>query len=228
MKPLALSLLALVAAGVASSSEATTITLTPTDIHGDDTNTASFTDGNLTLTPTIGAGPTTFNGNPARLGVDGVGTNNNAFNDPDTDPNNGNEEILTYEFATDVGLSQIAYDFSRADGPGAADGVVFTGLLSNPNVTFSVSDPNLFAVYDVGTQSVRLNIPGQLFGGALVEVNFAPSASAGQTLTMTTIDTTQAGAQLAIRSISYTVIPEPTTATIAGIALVVGLVRRRG
>lgn len=226
MRSFVFALLAVILASVASPAEAAMITkLLPSDINGLDTNTASFSDGNVTLTPFIGGVQDTFNGNGARLGIDS-GTNANAFNDPDVDPINGNEETLTYDFAANVGLAQMEYDFSRADGPDAADGVVFTGFLSDPNVTFSVVDPNLFAVYDGGAGSVRLNIPGVLFGGTLVAVNFNPVASLGQTLQMSVTDTTQAGAQLAIRSISYDVIPEPTA--LALLALAAGSFACRG
>lgn len=201
--------------GMSAMSQAAIVTLSPTDIHGNDTNTASFSNGDITLTPFIGAVQDTFNGNATRLGLDDAGTNNNAFNDPDIDPNNGNEERLEYAFSSTAGLSQLSYDFSRADGPGPDDGVVFTGFISNPQASFSVSDPNLFAVWDGPSATLRLNIPGALFSGAIVDVNFArPGASAGQTLSMSTTDTTQAGAQLAIRSISYETIPEPAALTL--------------
>ncbi|MEO0529836.1 MAG: hypothetical protein AAF266_04575 [Planctomycetota bacterium] len=217
MKALVCASLAVALVGAALPAGATpmTTTLSPEDINGADSNTISFADSGVTLTPLQAGTPATFNGGTARLGIDDFGTNVNAFNDPDTDPNNGNEEELRYEFATNTGLSQLVYDFSRADGDGPDDGVVFSGFVSDPGVTFSiggapVSEIDLFAVYDAGAGSVRLNIPGRLFGGTQYEVNFDPAASAAQTLLMRTTDTTQGGAQLAIRSISYTVLPEPT------------------
>ena len=187
---------------------AVVVSLTPTDVHGDDSATAQFSDSFLTLTPFQGAigslTQATFNAQPARLGIDDFGTNANAFNDADTDPNNGNEERLQFEFTGGAALTQITYDFARADGPGDDDGVIISGFVSDPQVSFSVSDANLFSVFDDVAGSVRLNIPGELFNGNLVEVNFAnPLASQDQTLLLSVTDTTQAGAQFPIRGISY-------------------------
>jgi hypothetical protein len=214
--------LACLAAGLSLSTvvNAAIINLTPADINGGNTNTTSFSDGALTLTPFVRDATgtpvaDTFNANATRLGIDNnpLGTNNNGFTDGDTTVGNEGEELMTFDFVATSGLTQISYDFSRADGPGANDGVVISGFLADPNVTFSVSNPNLFAVYSGG--SVRINIPGVLFGGALTEINFDPTRSAGQSLTMTVNDTTQAGAQLAIRGIAYDndtiAVPEPSS-----------------
>jgi hypothetical protein len=223
---------------VSASASAQIVDLTPTDIHGDDTNTASFTDAFLTLTPFIGTTQDTFNGNGARLGIDDAGTNNNAFNDPDTDPFNGNEERLVFDFAADAGLTRISYDFSRADGDGPNDGVVISGFLSDPGVTFTFSDDgsdvgdgNLFAVFDSGAGNVRLNIPGQLFNGNDIDINFDAAASNGQTLSLSVTDSTQAGAQLAILGIGYdsniVAVPEPTSVTCLAIVGLAAFSRRR-
>ncbi len=183
---------ALAATLIAAPALALVIDLTPGQINNGDTNTASFTDGKITLTPFVGETQSTFNANAERLGIDGTGTNANAFNDPDVDPNNGNEEKLQFEFDATVGLSRIAYDFSRADGPGLDDGVIITGFLVDPQVSFSVDNPNLFGNYAAGR--LRLNIPSGLFNGNDVDINFGvPSASAGQTLLLSVTDTTQAG-----------------------------------
>jgi hypothetical protein len=212
----------------AGLSQAAVVNLSPSDINLGDTNTTVFSNGDLTLTPFNGGVATTFNGNATRLGVDDAGTsNNNAFNDPDIDPSNGNEETLQFEFSPTSGLSRIAYDFSRADGPGDQDGVIITGFVANPNVTFSVIDPNLFASYNSIEGSVRLNIPGSLFNGNDVDINFNPQSSAGQTLLLSVTDTTQAGAQLAITGISYdNSVPEPSSVMLLGLAGL-GLLRRR-
>lgn len=220
--PMFLRTLACFTAGLLLSpfANAAIINLTPSDIHGDDTTTASFTDGNLTLTPFVrDASGTpvqnTFNAISARLGIDGNGTNNGSFADADTIVGNAGDELLTFEFSANSGLNSISYDFSRADGPGANDGVVISGFLADPGVTFSVSDPNLFAVYDASAGSVRLNLPGTLFNGNVEVISFTPGTSAGQTLTLTVNDTTQAGGQFAIAGISYdndtVAIPEPSS-----------------
>ena len=207
---LRLALASAVVALAASPAMAVVTTLSPGEINGLDTDTTSFTDGNLTLTPFNGGVATTFNGAGARLGVDDTGTsNNNAFNDPDTDPNNGNEETLEFVFETGIGLSQIAYDFARADGPGPQDGVFISGFLADPLVTFTLADApfedsRLTTSYDSLTGTVELDIPGALFSGDDIQVNFGrPAASEGQTLLLSATDTTQAGAQFPIVSISY-------------------------
>ena len=231
MKKIFLSLACVIAIGASTATlNGDIINLTPSDIHLDDTSTAQFSDGALTLTPFIGTTQDTFNGNAARLGIDNNGTNNNAFNDVDTDPNNGNEERLVFDFVANAGLTRISYDFSRADGTTDNDGVIISGFLQDPNVTFSLSDANLFAVY-LGAGTVRINIPGQLFNGNDIDINFDAAASDGQTLSMSVTDTDQAGAQLAIVGIAYnnqiTAVPEPATASILGIIGVAAFARRR-
>lgn len=227
----ALPLAVVLTVGIGAAAHAASINLTPADINGGDTNTASFSDGSITLTPFVHDGTAfvqdTFNGNAARLGIDNnpLGTNNNGFTDGDLIVGNAGDEALELAFAAGVGLSKVSYDFSRADGPGSNDGVVFTGFTANPVVDFSVDNPNLFAVWN-GVDSVRVNIPGSLFSGALVDINFNnPSASDGQTIFMTVNDTTQAGAQLAIRGISYATIPEPSALALGSV--VIGLVASR-
>lgn len=210
----------------AIAAQAAVVNLTPADINGGDTNTASYSDGNVTLTPLIGTTPATFNDNAVRLGIDGTGTNVNAFNDPDTDPNNGNEERLEFDFSLTVGLSSIVYDFSRADGPGSDDGVIISGFTSDPTITFSPAVTNLSYVWNALSGSVRINVPGSGFSGTDIAINFDPNASLGQTLLMTVTDTTQAGAQLAVTGISYDVVPEPSIALLGGLGLL-GLIRRR-
>jgi hypothetical protein len=190
-----------------SLSEGAIIPLTPANIHLNNTNTASFMDAGVTLTPILGSTPSTFNGS-GYLGMDTPGTNVDSFNDPDQDPNNGNEEKLQFAFAPAAGLTQITYDSSRADGSGPSDGVIISGFAANPNVTFTrggatFTNANLFAVYNAASGTLRLNIPGALFSGTLTAINFDPAASAGKTLLMSVTDTTQAGAQFAIRGISY-------------------------
>lgn len=195
-----------IAALCQSSLSAVETTLTPDQIHLNDTATTSFTDGSITLTPFIFDGAEfvqdSFNAQAVRLGIDNNGTNANAFNDGDTVVGNAGDEALELVLASGVGLSGMSYDFARADGPGASDGVLFSGFTANPLASFSVDDPRLFTVWE--NDILRLNIPGELFSGTEVNITFANSlASAGQTLLMTVHDTTQAGAQFPIRSISY-------------------------
>jgi hypothetical protein len=137
------------AAGLAGSASASIVTLTPGDINGEDTNTAVFDNGDVIMRALIGGAAATFNGNAARLGIDDQGTNANGFNDPDTDPNNGNEEMLEMAFSSTAGLTQMSWDFSRAAN------IEISGFLSDPGASFSgqFQDPNgvepdLSATYD--------------------------------------------------------------------------------
>lgn len=220
------------AAGLAFSTfaNAAIVSLAPASINLGVTTTSSFSDAGVTLTPTLNGVADTFNTNATRLGMDTAGSNAAAFNDPNTTVGDADDEGMTFSFAANSGLTQISYDFSRADGPGANDGVVISGFLADPGVTFSVSNVDLFAVYNAGAGSVRLNIPGSLFSNVLTEINFDPTRSAGQTLTMAVNDTTQVGAQFAIRGISYddatVAVPEPSS--IAALCVVgAGVVARR-
>jgi len=215
----------LVLALVHGKASAAPVTLLPSDINGGDTNTASFSNGDITLTPFIGTTQDTFNGNATRLGIDNNGTNNNAFNDPDTDPNNGNEETLQFIFSSSVGLSGISWDFSRADGD-SPSGVNISGFTADPgaSVTPGVSVfPNSVS-YNAGVLNIQ--ILGENFGGNVDSLTLSnPSASFGQTLVLSAVDTDQGGAQLAIRSISY--VPEPTTLLLGGIAALCLVARRK-
>jgi hypothetical protein len=229
---------ALIAAGtVVSSASAAIVTLTPDQINGGDTNTSEFDNGEIRITALIGNTPATFNTNAGRLGVDDQGTNGQAFNDPDTDPNNGNEEKLVLEFVATSGLTQLSWDFSRADGGASVGGVMISGFLADPNASFSGRNfdpngilPDLSSTYDAGTGTLYFELPFNIaFGnddGFLDLANAA--ASAGTTLTISAFDTDQAGAQLAITSISYNnAVPTPGAAGVLGLALAAATRRRR-
>lgn len=211
-----------VASMIASTTAlASTITLLPSDIHQNDTTTAQFADGNLTLTPLIGATPATFNGaDPGRLGIDDQGTNANAFNDPDTDPNNGNEEKLQFEFSATSGLTRIGWDFSRTN-------VAISGFTADPLASFSGNNAGLSAQYSGGILSFALPF-SPAFSDSDGFLDLAnPAASAGATLLLSVSDPNEAGAQLAITAIEYaTGIPEPSALLLMAGGLVVAGLRR--
>lgn len=210
----------IVIAGLSGAASASIVTLTPDVINGGDTNTAVYDNGEIRLSALVGGVAATFNANAARLGIDGQGTNNNAFNDPDTDPNNGNEEMLRMEFAATAGLTQIGWDFSRASN------VSISGFLSDPGASFSgqFSDPNgiepdLSSTYDAMSGTLSFALPFNIsFGnndGFLDLANAA--ASAGATLTLKVTDIEQAGAQLAITTLSYdNAVPGPAVLGVLG------------
>ena len=193
-----------------------TTTLTPGDINGGDTNTAMFDDGLLQLTPFIGGAAATFNADASRLGIDNNGTNNNAFNDVDTDPNNNNDERLGFSFASTVGLSQIGWDFARADG--VDGGVSISGFIADPMATFSGQATGYTSTYDSGTGTLFFEVPVSAFTNDDGFLNLGNlSASAGQSLLLRVADLDEAGAQLPITTISYTTlkpVPEPAAAII--------------
>ena len=110
------------------------VSLSPAQINGQ-AKAASFANDDVTLVPLIGTTPATFNSLAARLGI--PGTNANAFNDPDTNPDNGNEQKLRFVFAPHAGLTGLSWDWSRADGPGSRSGVTITGFTADPGATFS-------------------------------------------------------------------------------------------
>lgn len=241
-----LSVVSLFGASVLSPCQASTVvSLTPQQIHGQTTtptssaglpSTFTTTDQLLTITSLVGGVPGgALSGPAARLGV--FGNNNGAINDPTVSfgfgPDNPDGQGLRLAFST-VGLNTsslagIGWDFSRADGPNitgqvldlnfVGSGVFISGFLSDPGAVFT----NTVAVqsFDASTGTLRFLLPGAEFGGALRSVAFSnPEASAGQTLNLWVADSDQAGAQFAIRGLSYNVvaIPEPSTYAILGLA----------
>jgi len=225
-------LASLAAAGLAGASHAAVVTLSAGDINGGVLTTSSFSNGDITLTPFVNGSQVTFNDNVNRLGIVG-GSNNNAFTDPDIDPNNGNEETLEIIFSATAGLTGIEWDFARADGPGANDGVFISGFTADPGATLGGSAAalaNNSTSYDAGTGTLEIDISGIAFGGSVDFVTFSnAAASAGQTLTVVATDTTQAGAQFPIRSISYEdAVPEPGSLALLALGGLMIARRRRG
>lgn len=213
---------------IANLSQAAVVSLSPTDIHGGVTTTSSFTNGDVTLTPLVGGAAATFNSNEARLGTDPAGTSNaNGFADPDQIAGNANDETLMIGFGPTVGLTGLSWDFARADGPLATDGIRISGFLSDPGAT--ITGPGTSgASYSAGVLTFELS------GAAFVNTDgfltlSDPAASAGQTLNLSVNDSTQAGALFPITSFSYenAVIPEPSSVALVGLAGLAFLRRRR-
>jgi hypothetical protein len=219
------------AAGIACTASASIVTLTPDQINGGDTNNGVFDNGDVIMRALIGGSTATFNANAARLGIDDQGTNANAFNDPDTDPNNGNEEMLEMAFSANAGLTQLSWDFSRAAN------VEISGFLADPGASFSGRNfdpngvlPDLSSTYDALTGTLSFALPFNIaFGGDDGFLDLAnAAASAGATLTLKVTDPDEAGAQLAITSISYdSAVPAPAGAALLAGAGLVAMRRRR-
>lgn len=207
----------------AITAHAASVTLLPNDIHGGDTNTVSFSNADVTLTPLVGGAATTFNANAARVGADPVGTSNaNGFSDPDTIVGNGNDETLQIDFQPTVGLTGLSWDFSRANN----EGIRITGFTSDPGASIAGPGTGGGVSYSAGTLSFNLTLAAFTgTDGTLTLSNGA--ASAGQTLTILVNDSGEAGALFPITSFTYdNSVPEPSVALLGGLGLI-GLLRRR-
>jgi len=222
---------------VASTASASiSYTLSPADINGGDTTTASYSDAYVTLTPLKGGSPDTFNADADRLGIDGYVTNNAAFGGNGTGSYNTtfgdfDDESLRFDFAPGAGLLQISWDFARADGPLTTDGVQISGFLSDPGAVLTGEVPTAVdsssVSYSAGT--INLQLSGADFGNPDGFLTFSnPAASYGQTLLLTVADSTQTGGQFPITSISVSAVPEPGSLAMLGLLGVAAVgVRRR-
>lgn len=215
-----------------ASASAAPVTLLPGDINLENTTTALFSNSDVTITPFVGGVASTFNGEPTtnaaadRLGIDGVGSNNNAFNDQDTTAGNADDETLQLAFSATSGMTGLSWDFARADGPLATDGIRITGFLADPNAI--LTGPGTSGLtYAAGTLTFQLS--SAAFSGTDGVLTLDGAASAGQTLTILVNDSTQAGAQLPITSISYdNEVPEPGSLALIGLGGLLIARRRRG
>lgn len=192
-------------------------------------------DGLVTLkayNSTSPAVPTTFNTNPGFIGVSFTGdpaNQQNGINDTDGNPATRNDqEAIDILFTPTVGLAEIAFAWSRADGTAATDGIQISGFTSDPGVS-GVLLPTAGGFRDIrwdsGSGSVFAELSGSEFNGTLRTLSFSNlSASLGATLRITANDSDQAAPQAAIASITY--IPEPSSALLGGLGIL-GLLRRR-
>jgi hypothetical protein len=208
-------LLSLVALALAiSTSDAGAVTISHTNITA---GSSSFTsaDGKLTLTPfAAGGGAGTFGATSSCcIGVAG-GTNGSGIDDVDGSPlTTADRERMDISLASDAVIDSIGFIFTRADGPSSTDGIVISGFASNPLAT--VNPASVPATYANGT----LYINHGWRGGAVTTVSFAKiGATVGQTLSIASNDSTQAAPQVVINNLSYSVVPEPSTMMLAGLA----------
>ena len=199
-------------------------------IHSDITaGTSSYTtpDGKLTMTPfAAGGGAGTFGPTSGCcIGV-AAGVNNSGTDDGDGDPlTTADREALDIALAGDASLVDISFIFSRASGTGPTDGIELSGFTADPAASLdggAITD-GVTLNYDSGT----LYVNHEWRGGNLTTVSFANTAATlGQTISIGTNDSDQAGPQAVVHNLSYEVIPEPSTCLLAGLAVALAATKR--
>jgi hypothetical protein len=216
------TLIALALVSIGLSSPRADIIL-PTDPAG--INTYTTADGLVTLNAYATVDPLVEGVfSPDFIGVLG---GNNGVNDDDGDPATGNDrEAIDIILDPTVGLIQIQFQWTRADGPLPTDGVQISGFVADPGVALSGGSGTATASFDAGLGSIFINHPWD--GGNITTVDFSNlAASAGQTLRIGTNDSTETGPQAPMTSISYAIIPEPSTLALLGIGAGLMRIRRR-
>ena len=179
----------------------------------------SFNFGAATVSAFFGSSASTPNAlinsaNPAYLGVNSSAFppdgNVNAINDRDGVAGGADQERLRIELQNRHGLARLTWQWSRADGPLATDGVSISGFHADPQAVFSGGIGAAAPVYSTG----RLTFQISAFNGNVNTVTFAnPAASSNATLEITVADSTQAGPQFALRSLSFRHFNRPPVAT---------------
>lgn len=205
----------------ALSAPATVIT---SDLTADVVGSVSTGDGLVTLNAYSVLDPETA-GTFSSAGFIGVagGNNGSAVDDIDGDPATlGDREAIDLLLDATVGLSQMVVQWTRASGAEPTDGVQIAGFLSDPGASLSTGTGGVS--YDAG--SVYVNLAWT--GGTLTTLDLGNlGASAGQTLRITTNDSDETGPQVAIVSLSYDVIPEPSTLALLAVGTGLAAVARR-
>ena len=184
-------------------------------------------DGKMTLTPfAAGGGAGTFGATSGCcIGVHG-GANNGAIGDADGSPITVNDrEWIDVTLAGDAALAEIGFIFTRANGPLPTDGIVISGFASDPLASL---DPAAAAGVTASFDSGMLYVNHGWRGGAVSMVSFANSAaSLGQTLSIEANDSDEPAPQVVINTLSYTVVPEPASLVLAGVAAALLIKRRK-
>ncbi len=170
---------------------------------------ASHDFGPATVSALFGAGTATPNalinsGNLTYLGVNSsafpTDGNLNAINDRDGAPGGADQERLRIAIHARRALAGLTWNWSRADGPQPADGVTITGFRSNPGAVFSGGISAAAPVYAAGKLTFQITA----FNSAVHSVTFTNrAASSNATLEITVADSTQAGPQFALQSLSF-------------------------
>jgi hypothetical protein len=158
------------------------------------------------------------------LGVAG-GANANSIDDADGIFGGADQERLRLTLDSGYGLSQLSWQYSRADGPLATDGVSISGFLSDPGASFTGGLSTNAPTYSGGV----LNFQPVWTGATLQTVSFANLiASDGAILEIVVADSTQGNAQFTATEFQLAVVPEPSTFALLGLgAAGLFLARRR-
>ena len=156
-----------------------------------------YFDTGITVNPFSGGNPAVFGVNDTCcVGVLG-GTNNVSIDDADGLEGGADSERL--DFVLDPGYSLIGIDFifSRANP------IVLSGFTEDPQVSVGNNpNNNISASYDSGSNSVLIFHPWA--GGSVTDFSFNnPSASAGQTISLSAFDPGQAGAQATLFEVEW-------------------------
>jgi len=183
------------------------------------TNQFSYDFGPVVVSAYLGGNPSVINSqNMAYIGVNGVG-NANAINDANGVLGGADQELLELKFDAGFGLSSLTWDYSRADGPLATDGVSISGFLADPGVSFTggiVGTP----FYSGGTVNFQISAASG-FLATIQTVSFANlAASDGATLSIIVADSTQTAAQFAMHNFTVSAVPEPSSLALLALGVV--------
>jgi len=170
---------------------------------------SSFNYGPATLSAFFGAAASTPNAliNSANLSYLGVNSsavptdsNANAINDRNGAAGGTDQERLRITLQNRHGLARLTWQWSRADGPLATDGVSISGFNSNPGAVFSGGISAANPIYSSGKLTFQITA----FNGTVNTITFTnPAASSNATLEITVADSTQATPQFAMTSLSF-------------------------
>lgn len=146
------------------------------------------------------------------LGVLSSSGNVNAINDVDGIFGGADQERLRLALDPGATLSAFTYNFTRANGPLATDGISISGFLADPIASFAPGSIVGTPTYSAGV--LNFKVPSAQFTGTIRTVSFANlAASDGATLEFVVADSSLAGPQLASRSFTI-VVPEPSACTL--------------
>lgn len=180
---------------------------------------ASYDFGPAILSAFYGANAATpnalLNNNLNYLGVNSsivpTDSNANAINDRDGINGGADQERLRIAIKPRYGLALLTWNYSRADGPLATDGVTISGFSGG----ISAANP----VYSAG----RLTFQISAFNATVNTITFAnPAASSNATLEITVADSTQAKPQFALQSLSFMNLNHPPVAANIPVSAPVG------